>query len=98
MKPGRELDALVAEYVMNWPTMHPLSRLRPLYSTDIAAAWAVLEKLRSLGFNVELQGDADGWECLFLDYPEIGRCEGDTAPFIICLAALEAVGVEVGDD
>jgi len=56
MKPGRELDALVVEMVMDWdhqdiwddePLVPPdvyLIRLKetvPPYSTDIAAAWQV---------------------------------------------------------
>jgi len=63
------------------------------YSTDIAAAWQVVEKLRSDGFEVELEGDSTGWHCLFLDYPEAGRAEAQSPPLAICLAALEAAGV-----
>jgi len=68
------------------------------YSTDIAAAWQVVEKLRSDGFEVELEGDSTGWHCLFLDYPEAGRAEAQSPPLAICLAALEAAGVEADDD
>lgn len=65
MKPGRELDALVAEKVMGWTKLltpegeqifdywrSPEPYMRnctsddiPQYSTDIAAAWQVIDKL-----------------------------------------------------
>jgi len=70
MPAGRELDALVAEKVMGWTQVHrvdstgdlcgvpsrgaPPSYLLPRYSTDIAAAWKVIEKLRQLQFTVRL--------------------------------------------
>lgn len=38
MKPGRELDALVAEKVMG----QPMPDEPPTYSTDISAAWTVV--------------------------------------------------------
>lgn len=47
LEPGRELDALVAERVMGRnPNLEPLIRDAPAYSTDIAAAWEVAEKVK----------------------------------------------------
>jgi hypothetical protein len=73
MKPGRELDALVAEKVMGWvlyqrqPDVYlaytdPGGSLRlpeeiPFYSTDMAAAWLAEEKLVVDGFTFELYRD-----------------------------------------
>lgn len=61
MKPGRELDALVAEKVMGWKVLrhkdfpdhpdvdftkeHGVLMRTPHFSTDIAAAWEVVGKL-----------------------------------------------------
>ena len=63
MEAGRELDALIAEKVMGhrmfepppmsepWEVMPDDYRGRPLlpYSTDIGAAWEVVEKMRERG-------------------------------------------------
>jgi len=66
-------------------------------STDIAAAWEVVEKLRVLGFNVSVScahgmrtWDVRGWKA-----DNTGRfiAHAETAPLAICLAALDALGV-----
>lgn len=118
-EPGRELDALVAEKVMG-NTLAPgpgamgivvniteLKRIPP-YSTDIAAAWEVVEKIGE-GFTLGRSWEkwvctsvpGDMWGC-YIDEP--GRYEmlndgdyfewADTAPHAICLAALKAIGHE----
>lgn len=99
MKPGRELDALIAEKVMGMNVQHGRvwsqegKCLRetdlPSYSTDIAAAWEVVEKLK-LG----LLPDGDKWIAGQADRAGLetsNLCWGDTAPHAICLAALNAV-------
>lgn len=118
---GRELDALVAEKVMEWifhpmqlmgmpPTMskefwtyrdgesiHHVYDLPP-YSTSIAAAWEVLEKLHGqkdycqdtlLACGVEKT--QYGYECLLTGVDGEWHETADTAPLAICLAALKAV-------
>lgn len=78
MKPGRELDALVAEKVMGlepWPGRpgafkakvvprgrEPKPCLPPSYSTDIAAAWEVVGKLNRWHFELTRLADLCGWE------------------------------------
>lgn len=118
MKPGRELDALVAEKVMGWAKtnlkdwdqafkdefgflwaepghgyfkgFHTL----PHYSTDIKAAWEVVEKMgtRFIHLSPALEG---GWSCA-IQYNEARfpfvNLIGKTAPEAICRAALKAVG------
>lgn len=68
------------------------------YSTDIAAAWQVLEKLRERFEAVAVVSDAQtgpgadpskGWVC-FGQRPHF-QAEGVTAPEAICRAALKAV-------
>lgn len=109
MKPGRELDALVAEKVMGWKDIRfgdetsvsgsvgfglPVSghprRAFPPYSTDIAAAWAVVEELE-LPFEIHSDDWHSRWDARFnLDRGE--WCQASTAPHAICLAALKAMG------
>lgn len=109
MNAGRPLDALVAERVMGLmahritvnEALHLMTNgPRPgepvpvrFYSTDIAAAWEVVEKLHlcELGMLVDGEGSAS-WRCVF-GGPAFA--EAHTAPLAICLAALKAVGVEV---
>ena len=72
----------------------------PPYSTDIAAAWEVVEKLRATGefCCIDVRHPIhEPIECAFYKVasdhkPLIGV--GDTAPHAICLAALKAIGVE----
>lgn len=115
MKPGRELDALVAEKVMGWkysqhamtwypPGLHPAQNMLDhdilAFSTDIAAAWTVVEKLRNFkhpqdpdsNFTIFQWWDggyAAGWTWHEVEYDMV---YGDTAPHVICLAALRVVG------
>lgn len=70
MKPGRELDALVAEKVMGLPKPYetrpggdwvynvqdsfvPVRTLKR-YSTDISAAWEVVEKMDADSFDLKI--------------------------------------------
>lgn len=70
------------------------------YSTDIAAAWEVVEKLQLFNHPISLSKEKNGWSVNRLDEHSPGYDEGlsdgcKTAPHAICLAALKAVGVEV---
>lgn len=103
MKPGRELDILIAEKVMGWTAIgdefddgefqefldkHP-------YSTDIAAAWEVVLGTGLLDtMYLSKNAHTDLWG-VYEIYHEISDgvspfAEGDTAPHAICLAALKA--------
>lgn len=133
MKPGRELDALVAEKVMGLVVdldnskyfdgtqvatrkedfgaigeavqtisgvYHPrLSWPLPHYSTDIAAAWEVVERLSAENWIFDLlEGAHEGaspWRAHFMREGERSNGYGDSAPHAICLAALKAVGVKI---
>jgi hypothetical protein len=72
----------------------------PHYSTNIAAAWEVMEKL--LAYNPFWEQhdfigiylaptSPKGWTCNFGD--DTTRAYGDTAPHAICLAALKVVSL-----
>ena len=83
----------------------------PPYSTSIAAAWEVVEKLRAMNSTLELYSPgalvndemgihAVEWQATFKSWeepwgPHGPSVEAQTAPHAICLAALKAVGVEV---
>ena len=62
------------------------------YSTDIAAAWLVLDHFGDTMRRLLWNRGSGGWECV-IDCDHAVRAE--TAPLAICLAALKAVGVEV---
>jgi len=115
MPAGRELDTLVAERVMGWSpprkpdqyTWQAPSGWRggveqiPAYSTSIAAAWEVVDKLAESGKLCCLTIDKLGfpgeeWRVFFQwdvsdDRMEMPYADAPTAPHAICLAALAAV-------
>ena len=105
MKAGRELDALIAEKVMGFRKHHAHGYLRnapgeePHYSTNIADAWEVVERLVSTpgpnGDHHSVQVDYSGDAVVVIDENEDWQVSAiaDTAPLAICLAALKAKGV-----
>jgi hypothetical protein len=116
MNTGRELDALVAEKVMGWrdvsdgygtppeATLWEAIHIIPHYSTDIAAAWQVVERMRDQGWTshyTDLSLDSrEPWHSWHFTgtTPPNGptlSAQASTVPHAICLAALRAVGVEV---
>ena len=68
----------------------------PAYSTDIAAAWGVVEQLCSQDrdFAVAYVRAQNEWCVEFSFGVAICREFADTAPLAICLAALQAVGYD----
>jgi len=116
MKPGRELDALIAERVMGWKICRnknggysifvgdednytawsstkdiELPDVFPKYSTDISAAWEVVEKIKyKWDNNFSIHWNGEEWVIPQPKFPDLAISVGDTAPHAICLAALEA--------
>jgi hypothetical protein len=76
------------------------------WSTDIAAAWEVVEAMRAQ-YGVEMGSvESDtwrGWYCEFCDYSIVrngkakivGEAVDNTLPLAICRAALRAKGIDV---
>lgn len=106
MKPGRELDALVAEKVMGWQvgsSIYPwlvvdgkvtqrLAEWSP--STDIAAAWEVLTSPKFCCWVMKSDHES-GLITAQVEHDGNRRiAQSETAPHAICLAALRAVGGE----
>lgn len=91
MDAGPALDAVVARRVCGWQSYS--NDPFPPYSSEIAAAWLVVERLRPswLIELVEVSAPTDEWIASFRN-PEAGRhgagCCAPTAPHAICLAAL----------
>lgn len=113
MKPGRKLDELIALKVMGMKkvdfnldrgTWDALTN----YSTDITAAWEVVEKLTedsARGFQLhrimhcpKLPEHPEGREQYYLAF--FSLCDpqpAEYAPHAICLAALKAIGHEFNE-
>jgi len=112
LKAGPELDRLVAEHITGWKEGEKGPRVAkwgvgilgekvlPRYSTDIAAAWSVVEKLVNLGWLVNLLSPWKGnatyhWTCYVERQGKSGweklEVAGDSAPAAICRAALLAM-------
>lgn len=109
---GRSLDTLVAERVLGWrfrwrdedavwcwhvPDGSVVDKL-PAFSSDIAAAWLVVERMVALGFEFELDYNpfikAAPWTAFFFRTPNKGISfpdGGSTAAEAICRAAVRAV-------
>lgn len=69
----------------------------PHYSTEIGAAWRVVEELQRRGITVEIyNGSRGGCTVKILDFEKGRKWEStsvDGAPEAICLVALKACGV-----
>lgn len=111
MDAGRELDALVAEKVMGWEVDRSANRLIwlfvapngkrgditicPPYSTDIAAAWQVVERMNSDWSGVGYRFASGFHFYLDMERPNnlnsLSFSSAADAARLICLAALKAV-------
>lgn len=118
MKPGIELDDLVAEKVMGEPKINieptkfgefslepgglnyngdkPITIDSSPYSTEISAAWEVVEKLRNDKWSVMIHTIVSNMWVAQLEnnsgIPKLFyRILGNTAPHAICLAALKTL-------
>jgi hypothetical protein len=66
----------------------------PSYSSDIAAAWQVVEHMRTRGWRFEIHELWEGWRAIFVlraTYAEYQE-RAESAPLAICRAALAAIG------
>lgn len=106
MKPGAELDALVAEKVMRLPaSIHSLAK-PPYgdYSRNWLAMGVVVEAMREKGYGIILKnkGAIEFWRCYLcvnspaglsgqLEWSPGTITEAPTAPEAVCKAALLAL-------
>ena len=107
MEASRRLDCLVARRVMGWTDIYENGYTAdyrgwepargyedvPHYSSDIAAAWQVIEKLKDSGWDIHLRINRHGRgvELYGDNYkrPEVDVI-AETSPLAICRAALIA--------
>jgi hypothetical protein len=105
MEAGLEMDELVTESVMGWERRtfkhdgvdfwHLPGTARceldvPPYSTDIAAAWQVVEKASLFKLDCLQIHDSSDWWCEIALEGRPYEATADTAPLVICRAALLA--------
>ena len=104
---NREIDSLVHKHVMGKDLLRPSTFVSPdptgfvpnkipHYSTDIAAAWEVVEK-RELNTAITVDNLGTGSvRCdVYVNGELMASVYHDTAPMAICRAVLEAKGVMV---
>ena len=111
---NRHTDALIAAKVLRLApcpdvpgTFYPpraLANLSPIpspprrYSTDIGAAWQVVEDLIGAGYQVGVfitpvaQRSSGMWTCAIADGNGGAKAAAETAPLAICRAALSLTG------
>ncbi len=100
-----------ARDVAAWGTSHHRLEAVPGYSTDISAAWEVVEKMEANGYCPSLVNDDHGhWAMSFEgESPITEKCPwvtvhvdevewADTAPHAICLAASTAVAASLPEE
>jgi hypothetical protein len=116
MDAGRELDALIALRVLDWSEQNLRHAQMangdyfdydgdtglPRYSTDIAAAWQVVDQMSRSNWHLHLAQHIGEWEAIFMrpiNDPRFNRDQpggvmADAAAVAICLAALKAVNTK----
>ena len=97
---GRELDTEVTRRVFMRSDFYLRTFVQPYYSSDISAAWMVVEKMMKLGYRYVLRGNFEGnglhW-CGFdqqewADLNPLWQCKPcKSLPVAICRAALLAM-------
>lgn len=104
---GRGMDAMVAIEVMGWTYVDSdpdfkwsvpanedgvvMRRRLPEFSTDISAAWEVVEKIKDYYAYIVLQFDSVEWIVHISDGTVERQTSNVSAPLAICRAALLAV-------
>ncbi len=105
MKPGKELNELVAFHVLEWrkvqgrwyPDDSETEIIVPDFSGDISKAWQVVDVICQMGFRLQLTGSKI-WQARFyksvshtLETHAMDATSGNPAT-AICIAALAAKG------
>lgn len=63
----------------------------PQFSTDIRAAWMVVDHMHQLGWNIDISTEEDGWSCAMWNTTTEVAAVGETAAEAVCACALRAV-------
>lgn len=101
LAPSREDGCVAGDCSMRPPPRYRVDEPPP-YSTDIAAAWQVVGKMREHGYRLSLRTWVQSADAMavFVDpkrewAAEDGEITTDTASLAICRAALKALNVEI---
>jgi hypothetical protein len=93
--PGSLQKSRLGEYI---DTGEPVHQELPEYSTNIAAAWEVVEKFEPFirlecyeDSDVDPNPKAEGWHVDIWHDKGLACVRGETAPLAVCRAALKAV-------
>ena len=89
----RKLKAQLNLPKVDWESMAVtrIKSYRP-YSSDVSAAWVVIEKISSPANPLQIRREKGRWHVAFGDQVEAVSRSSSVA---ICLAALRAIGIEV---
>lgn len=93
-------DEAASEWRKRYPHSCPIKTI-PRYSSKIAAAWQVVERMIALGYRLDIRWLlSNQWDVIFEKWPDPRRISktDPSCALAICLAALRAVGVEVPQD
>ena len=106
LQPGRKLDGLVAElvfrlkrepgeYIDHFLDDNGLPYLCKSYSTDISAAWEVIDKMKELGVLINISYGGNNWNVNFSTKEQYNKLVYDSATsktieLAICLAGLKS--------
>lgn len=91
MKAGRELDKLIGEKILQLDGWYLADEFLPRFSTNIEAAWLVVEKLKSMGGEIAIRVSPLGIEVETSEELE----QGTSAPYLICITALKECGFDI---
>lgn len=85
----------VAEHPLDELSMGMYAELMPAppYSTDIAAAWHIVDRMRAVGWEVVVDSRRGDWSVEFVsrDGMQHSAASADRLPLAICRAALAAL-------
>ena len=87
----RYFQQFIPEHARRNTILSQVHVYRP-YSTDLAAAWVLVEKLGALEQPLHVRFERACWTAAFGERTPVSA---DTAPLAICLAALRIRGIEV---
>lgn len=91
----RQVEGSSCKYLDGLPVRYGYMESIPDYTTDISAAWEVVEKMQEHSVYVTdvayFPADKKQWTFQF----GINRAYASTMPEAICKAALKAVGVDI---
>lgn len=97
----RERDELVAQYVFMWSPARILGKELPPFSSDLSAAWQVVDAFPALRFTLERFEDSERVSAFFRDMAGhaiadvFAHMGGDINPAeAICMAGLLAAGFD----